>query len=200
VDDESFIVAAAAEATRKAAQSATDALWDKVRHTDSSSHEGNASDSSALDSRPLHERLAENEAKAASQREEQFLSSVFQAPRIYSDEEFQFLADQQHQQRLKEKQLEQEVDQFNSIATEKRSSSSLETESTLKLIAKRKKTAESSSLFGKQTTSPPTKKRPPADTIEEIAPDLTHPKKSKSVENEDVEESESLAALIGYTD
>eukprot|EP01122_Echinamoeba_exundans_P010064 TRINITY_DN366_c0_g1_i1.p1 TRINITY_DN366_c0_g1~~TRINITY_DN366_c0_g1_i1.p1 ORF type:complete len:197 (-),score=48.82 TRINITY_DN366_c0_g1_i1:261-851(-) len=195
-------MAGAAEANRKAAQSATDALWDKVRHSDSSSHDVNAAESSsALDTRPLHERLAENQAKAASQREEQFLSSVFQAPRIYSDEEFQFLADQQHRQRLKEKQLEQEVDQFNAIAQEIKSTSALETDSTLKLIAKRKKAQESTSLFGKQSTSPPpNKKRPSSDAIEDIAPDLIHVKKVKSVEDESVEEVGSLASLIGYTD
>lgn len=197
------------EASKLVAQSATDALWHKVRHggTDSSDGLNSETGASIIDTRPLHERLAENQAKTAAKREEEFLASAFQAPRIYSDEEYQFLVEKEQEQRIKEKQLEQEVNQFNSIASEKRTIYHSETDSTLKLISKRKK-SQDTPLFarsipshsGASPSSPPTsKKRPPTDAVEDIFPDLIDQKKHKSVVDEEAEEEAgSLAALVGY--
>lgn len=144
------------------------------------------------DGKPLHEKLKENEAKAAALRDEQFQAAAFQAPRVYNDDELRFLSEQDEQRRQKERRQKAEVEEFADLAEQRRTTGHSESEQTLKLIGKRKKN-EDKSLFM-------TKKRR-AETDLASTPDGVAEKRRKPSdegENEDTCDPNPLAALIGY--
>lgn len=186
----------AAEAQRKVQQTTTEALWDKVR---AGSDEIN-NDPTTLDSRPLHEKLKENQEKAAALREEQLHGAVFQAPRVYNDEEMRFLADQEASQRMKELEIQQQLSEFDALAEQHRQHNKIsESESTLKIITS-KRTASSSSISMFRNSAPKKRINPDADHDGLGTPTKKAKAQESSCDDEtaDASDNSSLASLIGY--
>lgn len=182
-----------AEAQRKAQQSSAAALWSKVRAgSDEMTH-----DTTPLDLRPLHERLKENQEKALAQREELLHDTVFQAPRVYNDEEMRFLAEQEASQRIKELEIQQQLSEFDALAEQHRQlAKSSESESTLKILTAKRSASSPSSMFQKTTSK---KRRHTAidDSDGSVKKPKLHDSSNSDNHGEDNAE-ESLAALIGY--
>lgn len=155
--------------------------------------------------------VEENSKKAAEQRDEQFQSAVFQAPRVYNDDELRFLAEQDIREKEKEDAQRRELEEFEKAAQLARAAGTVqtnETEVTIKLLTRHKKPQETSFVRRKSGGGSPQTARKREDESNEL-PASKRPKlvellegdtESDAAKDQNEEDSNPLAALLGYDD